>query len=183
MDLKPFSDKMDQVIELTAEEINNLSVGRAKPAVVESIQVEAYEGSTMEVRELANISAPDPQSILIQPWDKEVIEPIVKAISESDLKLNPVVDGQMIRINVPPLTAERREEIVRSLKQKIESGRSMIRQVRIEARKQIDDQKDESGISEDDIRNLQSELQETVDEYNKKLTDMETTKEQELTKV
>ena len=172
--------KFGKVVELVQEDLLGVQTGRAKPALVEGIKVEAYEGSFMEVKELANISAPDSNSIVIKPWDPSTTGKIEKAIQESDLGLNPVVDNDLIRINIPALTEERRKELVKQVKQKVEGGKAMLRQVRLEIKKEIDKQKDQSGVSQDDIHGMYERLQKQVDEYNKGLDEMEKQKEKEL---
>jgi len=172
--------KMEEVTKLVEEDLLGVQTGRAKPAMVEAIQVEAYEGTLMEIRELASITAPDPQTLIIKPWDSGVVEKIVKGIQQSDMQVNPVVDNDVVRISVPSLTEERRQELVKVVKQKIEAGKAMLRQIRVESKKQIDNQKDETGVSEDDVHNMQERLQKQVDEFNGKLDQMEATKEKEL---
>ncbi len=176
-------DKMDQVIELVKEDLGEVQTGRAKPALVGGIKVEAYEGTILEIRELAAISSPDIHSLVISPWDKSVISKIEKAIIKSNLQLNPIVDNDLIRINIPPLTEERRRELVKVIKQKAEAGRAMTRQIRIEMKKDVDNQKDQAGVSEDDIHQMYSRLQKLIDEYNAKLDGMEKTKEKELMEI
>jgi len=172
--------KMDGVVNLVKEELMGVQTGRAKPAMVEGIKVEAYEGSWMEIRELANITAPDSQSILINPWDKGVVKKIEAAILKSELNLHPVVDQESIRIQIPSLTEERRKELVKMIAQRVESGKAMLRQVRIEMKKLVDDQKEEEGVSEDDIHRMYDRLQKIMDEYNQKLDQLEESKSKEL---
>jgi ribosome recycling factor len=157
-----------------------VQTGRARPALVEGVKVEAYEGSWMEIKELANISAPDPQSIVIKPWDPSVLKKMEKALQKSDLGVNPVVDNDLIRINIPALTEERRQELVKQVKQKVEAGKAMLRQARLEVKKEIDKQKEQAGVSEDDIHQMYERLQVVVDEYNERLETMERDKEKEL---
>jgi len=173
-------EKMEDVLSLVKEDLMGVQTGRAKPALVEGVKVEAYEGTLLEIRELANISAPDPSSIMIKPWDVNLLEKIEKAIRKSDLQLNPVVDNDLIRINIPSLTEERRQELVKLVKQKVEAGRVMLRQVRIEVKKEIDKQKDEAGVSEDDVHDMYDRLQKLLKEYNDRLEEMEKNKEKEL---
>jgi ribosome recycling factor len=171
---------MDQVLSLVKEDLNSVATGRAKPSMIEDIKVEAYAGSILTIKELGNISAPDAHLITINPWDKGVIDQIAKAISSSDLNLNPVVDGELVRISVPALTQERREELVKAVKQKVESGKSMLRQVRNDIKRDIDGQKDTAGVSEDDIFAANEDLQKLIDDFNKTLDDLEQNKEKEL---
>lgn len=176
-------DKMDQVIELVNKDLEEVQTGRAKPDLVSGIKVEAYQGTILEIRELAAISSPDIHSLVISPWDKSVISKIEKAIIKSSLQLNPIVDNDLIRINIPSLTEERRRELVKVVKQKIEAGRAMTRQIRIEMKKDVDNQKDQVGVSEDDIHQMYSRLQKLIDEYNSRLDGMEKTKEKELMEI
>ena len=172
--------KMAGVIDLVKEDLLSIQTGRAKPSLVEDVPVEAYEGSTLTLKELAMISAPDPHLITIKPYDTSVIEAIAKAISSSSLNLNPVVDGELIRINVPALTGERREELVKAVKQKAEGGKAMLRQVRNDLKKDIDDQRDTAGVSEDDIFAANEKLQKLIDEFNLSLDEIASQKETEL---
>jgi ribosome recycling factor len=174
------SKKMNGVIELLSEDLMKVQTGRAKPSLVESIKVEAYSGSFMEIKELASITSPDPQSILIKPWDSSVVKAVEKAIIKSDLQVQPIVSDDQVRIQIPSLTEERRMELVKVVKQKVESGKAMVRQVRLEMKKDIDKLKDDDGVSEDDIHGMYDRLQKQVDEYNKKLDEMEEVKEKEL---
>ena len=174
------SKKMEGVVELLSEDLVNVQTGRAKPSIVESVKVEAYAGSFMEVKELATITAPDPQTILIKPWDPSVAKAIEKAINKSDLQVQPVVADDQVRIQIPSLTEERRLELVKVVKQKVEAGKAMIRQVRTEMKKDIDNLKDDDGVSEDNIHAMYERLQEQVDEFNQKLDEMEEAKEKEL---
>ena len=172
--------KMDEVLDLVKEDLLGVQTGRAKPDMVESIKVEAYEGSWLTIRELANISASDSRTLVIKPWDQSTLKNMVKGIQESDLQVSPVVDGDLIRIIIPALNQERRQELVKVVKQKIEAGKAMLRQVRLEVKKEIDKQKDQTGVSEDDVHNLLEELQKLINEYNQKLDAQEKQKEQEL---
>lgn len=174
------STKMDEVVELVVKDLLTVQTGRAKPALVEDVKVEAYEGSYMTLKEVASISATDSSSIVIKPWDPSVLKKIEEGILKSELNMQPVVDGDVVRIKIPALNEERRLELIKMVKQKIEAGKAMLRQVRIETKKEIDNQKDQAGVSEDDIREMQDRLQKLMDEYNKKLDGMEEAKEKEL---
>jgi ribosome recycling factor len=176
-DLKP---KMDQVIKVVEDDLAMVRTGRAKPNLVEQVEIEAYPGTRLPLRELATISAPDTHMLTIQPWDKSILKAIEVGLNKSDLNVNPVNDGQLIRISIPPLTEERRLDLVKLTKQKIEAGREMLRDERNEAKKNIDHKKGEPGVSEDDIKHWLEELQQIHDEYMKKLEDIGAVKEKEL---
>lgn len=171
---------MDEVIELVKQDLSGVQTGRAKSALVESVKVEAYEGSFMEIKELASITALDPHTLVIKPWDSSILAKIEKGINEANLGINPVVDQEIIRIVIPSLTEERRIELVKLVGQKIEAGKAFLRQIRVEVKQKIDNQKDEAGVSEDDIHRLYDELQKIMVEFNAKLEEMEKNKEQEL---
>lgn len=175
-------DQMQQVLNLISEEVVQVRAGRAQPALVEKIKVRAYE-TEMELRELASITAPDPMQLVISPWDKNIIKNIEKAILESESKLTPLVDNQILRIKVPALTTERREELIKEIWQKIESGKVMLRQVRQETKDKMEAQKGQPGISEDDIFHRLQDLQKVIDEFQKKLDDLGKKKEEELRKI
>jgi len=177
-----FSQKLDKVISHLSDDLNSVKTGRAKPSLVEEVKAEVY-GSRMALKELASISAPDPHQIVVSAWDKSLIEAIAKAINSADLNLNGVVDGDIVRINIPPLTGETRQQLIKLVKQKIESAKVMARQVRASAKKEIEAQKDDGGVSEDEIHNQLSELQKSVDDCEKKMDEIGKGKEEELGKI
>lgn len=180
MDLTETRKKMEKVLEVVREDLSTIEVGRAKPSLVEKIKVHAYEGSLLTIRELANISVPDPQQVIISPWDKSIIKKIAQAISDSNLKLTPIVDEEMIRIRIPLLTEERRRELEKSLQIKMESGRKMIREVRNEAKSEIEKMKGEGGVSKDDIFEGLEDLQELHDEFIEKINGLGEEKKGEI---
>ena len=134
----------------------------------------------MAINELANVSAPDANLLVIDPWDKNIIDEIEKAINKAALNLSPVVDKGIIRIVIPPLTEERRMEMVKQLHQKAESAKVMMRAARIDAKNEIVDQEGEAGVSEDDIHQEIEELNKSMADYEKKLELMIAEKEKEL---
>lgn len=174
-----FKKRLDKTLEVVAEELKLIRTGRAKPSMLEHIRVEAY-GQQMQLNELATVSAPDSQLLIVSPWDKSILGHIEKAIRISNLNLNPVVDGDIIRIVVPQLTQERREEMVKLVKQKHESGKNMLRDSRTRMKKELDEKEDESGVSEDDIKSWMEEMQKLFEQYQQKLEVMIETKEKEL---
>lgn len=174
---------MKKVLEVVGEDMATIRVGGAKPSMVENIEILAYGSQKMRLMELASITVPDPTQILISPWDKSVVDDISKGIIESGLGLMPNVSGEVIRIIVPPLTEERRMDYVKLVKQKLESGRVLLRQVRQDAREEIDKNRDADGVSEDDVRGWQEELDKMTNEYSSKLEEMATNKEEEIMKI
>ncbi len=169
----------DAILDFYKTDVASIRTGRATPALVEDVIVDVY-GQKMHVKELATITAPEPRSLLIQPWDKSAVSAIEGAIRKSDLGLNPVVDGQAIRLNIPSLTEERRKEFIKLLKQKTEESRVKIRRIREEIWHKVQTMEHAHEINEDDKFKAKGDLQKLVDEYNKKIEELEKRKEQEL---
>jgi len=177
-----FSDltkKFDEVLDLVDGDLKGIKTGRAKPSLVEDVMVEAY-GTRMPIKELGSITAPDPHSIVISLWDQGVVAGVEKALSSGQSQFNPSVDGQTVRINIAPLTGEKRQELVKLVAQQIESGRQMIRGVRTDAKRDVEAQAGESGVSEDDIKADEEELDRLTHEFIGKLEVMGKSKEEEL---
>ena len=174
--LKP---DLEKTIEYLQSELNSLQVGRATSTLVEDIEVDCYN-SKMPLKQLAAINTPDPKQIIVQPWDKEIVKDIEAAIRNSKLNFSPVVDGDVIRLNIPPLNEERRKELVKILKEKIEECHISVRRHREEAWKTIQAQEQQSLISEDDKFRAKDELQKLIDEYNKKIEEIGQRKESEI---
>ena len=184
MDEQALRDRMQSAIEAVREEIATLRTGRATPSLVENISVEAYGGAQrMRVMELASITAPDPQSILISPWDKSVIGEIRKGIEAANVNLNPVISGDTIRISLPPLTQEDRENYVKILSQRLEQGRVTIRQVRQDGMHAIRGKFEEKAMGEDEKDLAEKKLQDITDEFMSKLEEVGKAKENELRSV
>ncbi len=174
-----FTQRADKTLEFIRNDVAQLRTGRASAQMLDIVSVEAY-GTRMKVNELANISVPDPGMLVVTPWDKSLLPTIEKAVASSGLNLHPVVDGTIIRIVVPPLTEERRKELVKLLHQKIEAGRVMMRSVRTDAKKEIEDQEGQAGVSEDMIKADLETLEKKVKEYMEKIDALSTDKEKEL---
>lgn len=174
-----FQPKFEKVVQHLTDDLKTVKTGRAKPSLVEDIVIEAYS-TKMKLKELASITAPEPHQIILSPWDKTLVEAIAKAINTTQLNLNAIVDGDVVRINIPPLTEETRNELAKLVGQKVESAKVMLRQVRIEAKKAIEEQKDEGGIGEDEIRRQLENLQSKIEEYEERLKKLGEAKEEEL---
>lgn len=160
-------------------EIASIRTGRANASMVEDIQVD-YLGSKLRIKELATITVPEPRTIQMQPWDKQAIAVIEKAIRESSLSLNPTTDNNGIRLVLPALTEERRKEFIKLLRQKIEESRIKIRQIREDVLKKVQTEVKEKNAREDDLHKAKDELQKIVDDLNNRLDDLTKKKEQEL---
>lgn len=174
-----YLDKFEKTLSHAQAGFATLRTGRASAQLLDSVVVEAY-GSRMAVHEVASVSTPDTQLLVVKPWDKSLLGAIEKAIQVAGLNLNPIVDGDIIRIPVPALTKERRQEMVKTLHQKEEEAKVMLRSVRSDLHKDINRQAGQAGISEDDIKNEVTELDSVVKDYTAKLEEMTKQKEQEL---
>ncbi len=181
-DFSSFKQKLEKILEHAQQEFGMLRTGKATPSLLDSVRVQAY-GTTMAVNELANVNAPDNNMLIIDPWDKNVIGEIEKAINKAELNLNPVVDRDIIRIVIPPLTEEIRKELVKKVHQKAESSKVMMRTTRSDIKSEVEDQEGQSGVSEDDIRRDLEELDKIMDEYEDRLDEIVTSKEKELLQI
>lgn len=170
---------LEKAIGHFKEEMGKLRTGRANPALVENVMADYY-GTKTPLKQLATINVPEPRLITISPWDKNSLAGIEAAIRASDLGLNPASDGQIIRINIPSLTEERRKDLVKVLNQKAEEARIAIRNVREDAWREIQEMEKTGIISEDDKFRGKDKLQKVIDEYNKRIEDLREGKEKEI---
>ena len=175
-DIEKKKDNFEKIVGHFQDDIGSIKTGRANTAFVESMDVEVY-GSKMKVKELASISVQDARTLVIQPWDKNSLKPIEKAIHEANLGLSPVAEKDLIRLIFPPLTEERRKEYIKLLRSKMEDARIKVRRLRDDVKKEI--QEDDS-LDEDGQFKAKEDLQEMVDECNKKLGELTDKKEKEL---
>ncbi|MGC8830011.1 MAG: ribosome recycling factor [Verrucomicrobiia bacterium] len=172
-------EKMIKTEQVIQNEFAGVRTGKASPALVENIVVEAY-GAQMRLRELASITTPEPRMILIQPYDPSTVTAIEKAIQKSNLGVNPVVQGKVIRIVLPELSQERRMELDKLVKKMAEDGRVAIRNVRREALDHLKKILKEHKISEDDFKVYEKDLQKLTDDYIKKIDEHLAKKEKEI---
>lgn len=172
-------EKMMKTEEVVQHEFAGVRTGKASPALVENIMVEVY-GSHMRIRELAGITTPESRMIVIQPWDNASLGPIEKAIQKSNLGINPAVQGRMIRVILPELSAERRQEMVKIARKMAEDGRVAVRHVRRDALEHIKKEAKNGGISEEDVEHANAEVQKLTDQYTAKIGTHLATKEKEI---
>ncbi len=172
-------EKTLQIEEWLSKELSSIRTGRAAPAILDSVSVDAY-GSRMNIRELANVSTEGDKTIRIAPWDASLGKNIEKAIISSDLGLSVATDDKGIRIIFPDLTGERREQLVKLLKTKLEEARASVRQIREKTWEEIQAQEKEGGMSEDEKFRYKDEMQKYVDETNQKLEALVERKEKEI---
>lgn len=184
MDDDSIRSKMVRVVDLVSTDVGSIRGARATPAIVEEIDVSAYGGAQkLKINELATISAGDAQTIVIDPWDKSIIGEIKKAILSANVGLNPNIDGEIIRISLPPMTTEDRENYVRLLGKKLENGKVMVRQIRGDIMHDIKVKFESKDLSEDEKFSLEKRLQELTDEYTDKIDKLGETKKRELMQV
>lgn len=172
-------DKMSKTEQVVMNEFAGVRTGKASPALVENIMVEVY-GSQMRVRELAGITTPEPRVLAIQPWDMTSIHAIEKAIQKSNLGLMPNIQGKLIRLFFPELSEERRQEFVKIIRKMTEDGRVAIRHVRRDAMELFKKHAHDSGITEDEVKQSEKELQKLTDEYIAKIDRHLAAKEKEI---
>ncbi|MFO7892939.1 MAG: ribosome recycling factor [Longimicrobiales bacterium] len=180
--IKEMRDQMDAAIDAMRREFSGVRTGKATPTLLDTVKVEAY-GSKMPLNQVANVSTPEARLIVVQPYDKSVINDIEKAIMAADLGLNPSNDGTLIRVPIPPLSEERRKEMVKLLHKMAEEGRISVRHARQEANKAIKKLEHDHEISEDEARRQLDKVQEITDEYIAKIDEMMKKKEAEVMEV
>lgn len=173
------SDDFKKPLQFLQEELATLRTGRATPALVEHIRVEAYN-TKMPLKEVASITVPEPQSLVIQPWDKTLLAPIEKSIQESSLGIQPINDGQLIRLVMPQLTEERRKQLQKVVHQKAEEAKIALRGIREKEMKTLKAQEHDKLLSEDELKLEQKKLQEQVDMANKEVESIAQAKEHEV---
>lgn len=176
--------RMQSALDHLKSDLAQIRTGRATPALVEKVMVDVYSGTQkLTIEELGQITAPDPSHLVISPWDKTIIDEISSGIAKANLGISPVVDNDLIRISIPPLTEERRKEFIKLLHQALEKYRVEIRQIRHDQLEELRNQKDDGQISEDDFIRQQKILQQEVDKYIEKIDLMGKNKEEELLQV
>jgi len=180
--LKELERKMDKAIDVLEKEFQKVRTGRANPAILDSIQVDYY-GTPTQLNLVGNISVPDPQLIVITPWEKKILSDIEKAIQKSDLGLTPQNDGNIIRLPIPPLTEERRKDLVKQIKKLGENAKIPIRNVRREGNDTLKKMEKSKEISQDDQKQNMAKIQILTDDHIKIVDDMMVVKEKELMEV
>lgn len=179
---KEAESRMKASLQALEDDLSGIRTGRATPALVDRLSVEYY-GAPTPLQQLATFSVPEPRQILIKPFDPSTIRDIERAIQVSDLGLTPSNDGKSIRLTLPPLTQERRLELVRVVNQRVEEGRVSIRNVRRDAIKDLREFEEEKMISEDDLKRGEEDIQKITDDYVEKMNEVGKAKEEEILEV
>ena len=177
--IKEMQRKMDRALEVLGQDFARIRTGRASVALLEGIKVDAY-GTAMPISQVASLAAPEPRLLTVQPWDTGLMSDLEKAILRSDLGLTPSNDGKIMRIPIPPLTTERRKELVKSTKKMAEESKVALRNLRRDANEQLKELKKDKQISEDEAFKAQEEVQKATDDYIKKLDALAAEKEKEI---
>lgn len=184
MDEAGIRKKMEEVVELVKSDISSIRTGRATPALVQDIVVDTYGGTTkLKIIELAGITTPDPRSLVITPWDKSTLLDIKRAIEIANVGMSPIAEAELIRINLPALTAEDRQNYVKLLHQKLENGRIMVRRARQDAMEDVKTAFDKHEFGEDEKFQREERIQKSTDEYVGKIDELGKQKEAELLSV
>lgn len=172
-------EKMLKTEQVVQNEFNGIRTGKASPILVENILVEVY-GSNMRLRELAGITTPESRVLVIQPWDISTVQPIEKAIQKSNLGVNPTVQGKIIRIVLPELSTERRQEMVKIVRKMAEDGRVAVRHVRRDALEAVKKEGKTGGVAEDQVETAEKDVQKLTDQYIAKIDEHLAHKEKEI---
>lgn len=179
---KQAQDKMEKALQVLKKDLASIRAGRANPALLDKVVVEYY-GSEMPVNQVANISTPDPRTLLIQPWDKSALSDIERGILKSELGLTPTNDGSVIRITIPALTEERRNELVKLVRKTGEEAKVAVRNIRRDANDTLKKMEKNGEIPEDTLRRGQDEVQKLTDQFIKKVDDVVADKEKEILEI
>jgi ribosome recycling factor len=177
--LSKYRDRMDKAVSALKEEFASLRTGRASSSLLDQINVEAY-GSTMPINQVGAVSVPEPRMITVSIWDKSMVIPVEKAIRSSNLGLNPVVDGQTLRIPIPPLTEERRKDLAKVAGKYAEQQKIAVRNVRRDANDDLKKAEKDGAINQDEQKRMEAEVQKFTDEAIKRVDEALKTKEQEI---
>lgn len=177
-----YEEKMQKTITAFQNEMNSIRAGRANPAVLDRVSVDYY-GTPTPIAQVGSISVPEPHMIMIQPWDASIVKEVEKAIIKSEIGITPNSDGKVIRLAFPPLTEERRKELVKSVSKKTEESKVAVRNVRRDALDDFKNKKKNSEITEDDLKGAEKDIQDLTDRYCKELDRLSAAKEKEIMEI
>lgn len=180
--IKQMREQMEASVDAMRREFSGVRTGKATTTLLDMVRVDAY-GSKMPLNQVATVNTPEPRMLIVQPWDKGLIAEVERGIQAADLGLNPSNDGNVIRVPIPPLSEERRKDMVRLLHKMAEEGRISVRHARQEANKEIKQRQQDNEISEDDARRQLDQVQEITDEYVSRIDDLMKAKEAEVMEV
>lgn len=181
-DLKPYEVKMKKTLDVLSKDLAAIRAGRANPHVLDKITIDYY-GTPTPLNQVAAIASPDPRSLSIQPWDAKTLKPIEKAIQTSDLGINPQNDGKQIRLTFPPLTEDRRKELIKQVSKTGEESKVALRNIRRDAIDKCKAAAKKSEMTEDEQKDAEKKMQEMTDKYVKEIDGMTAKKSKELSEV
>ena len=182
MDYKSLDDKMEKSISVYSEKLSEVRAGRANPAILNKVKIDYY-GTPTPINQVAGVSVPEARLIVIQPWDASVLKDIEKAILTSDIGINPQNDGRVIRLSFPPLTEERRKDIVKEVRKTAEENKVAIRNTRRDAIEKLKALKKANTITEDDVADGEKKIQNLTDKFCKEIDDLAALKEKEIMEI
>ena len=182
MDNSKYEAKMQKTLDVLQDTLGGIRAGRANAGVLHKIQVDYY-GAQTPLSQVAAIASPDPRTLTIQPWDSSLLKAIEKAIQTSDLGINPQNDGKLIRLNFPPLTEERRKDLIKQVAKEGENSKVALRNIRRDAMDKLKAAKKKSEVSEDEIADAEKDMQKMTDKYVKKVDEMIAKKSKELSEI
>ena len=182
MDNSKYEAKMQKTLDVLQDTLGGIRAGRANAGVLHKIKVDYY-GAQTPLSQVAAIASPDPRTLTIQPWDSSLLKAIEKAIQTSDLGINPQNDGKLIRLNFPPLTEERRKDLIKQVAKEGENSKVALRNIRRDAMDKLKAAKKKSEVSEDEIADAEKDMQKMTDKYVKKVDEMTAKKSKELSKI
>ena len=177
-----YEDRMNKRVEGFHSELKTIRAGRANASVLDKVTVEYY-GAVTPIAQIGSISTPEPRMLVIQPWDASILGEIEKAINKSEIGITPQNDGKVIRLNFPPLTEERRKELVKTVKKYSEEAKVQVRNVRRDAMDDFKKKQKASEITEDDLKGIEKDIQNLTDKYIKEIDDITSAKEKEILEV
>ena len=180
--INDFETKMQKTLSVLGSDLSSVRAGRANPGILDKVTVEYY-GVATPLTQIGNVSVPDPRSILIQPWDASILKEVEKALLASDIGITPNNDGKAIRLNFPPLTEERRKELVKSVRKKGEDSKVAIRSIRRDAMDAFKNDKKNGDITEDDLKEIEKDVQKITDKYVKDIDTSISAKEKEIMEI
>ena len=175
-------ERMDRTLEAFRRDLNQLRTGRATPSLIENVSVDYY-GSATPLKQIASISAPDARAIMVQPWDRGSLREIEKSLQRSEMGFNPSNDGTVITVPIPPLTNERRQEMVKLLRRKVEDGKVSLRNVRRDGLETLRKMERDKDLSQDENRRAQDQLQKVTDGHTKQIDETASVKQAEILQV
>jgi ribosome recycling factor len=179
MDNAKYEEKMQKTLDVLRETLNGIRAGRANASVLHKIKIDYY-GSPTPLNQVAAVASPDPRTLTIQPWDVSLLNTISKAIQTSDLGINPQNDGKLIRLTFPPLTEERRKDLIKQVSKEGENSKVAVRNIRRDAMDKLKAAKKKSEVSEDEIADAEKDMQKLTDKYVKKIDEITAEKSKEL---